>query len=70
MLLNSCGHQDSRSSSEASWRLEVRFCTLQDPCQIVQTLTTRGCVHKECNKLLCGCVLVYCFTRVASHTLT
>ena len=53
----------------ADSRMEVRFCTSQDLCQTLQALTARACVHKECNKLLCGCVLVYCFTKSASHTL-
>ena len=35
-------------------QMEVKFCILQDPCQPRQTLTARGAVHMECNKLLCG----------------
>ena len=35
-------------------QMEVKFCILQDPCQSRQTLTARGAVHMECNKLLCG----------------
>ena len=36
-------------------QMEVRFCTLQDLCQTLQTLTAKGGVHMECNKLVYGC---------------
>ena len=58
---------ESAQKLAASW-MEVRPCILQDLHQPRQTLTARGAVHMECNKLLCGCASVL-HTRYV-HTLT
>ena len=57
MVMDSCWNiriQETAQNLSGS-QMEVRFCTLQDLYQTLQTLTARVGVHMECNKLVYGC---------------